>query len=285
MKRRASTVLAICALVVLGGAAHVSAQEAATITEVGWWSQRPGAAPLPKGGFEIALLPNGPASSAALRIDVQALPTNALLNLTESDQVLGDLGQIQACPTKEQWTAANPGAWADVPAADCESGSVLLGRNATGIWSADVRPLLRFGTQSLVLVPVADVSEAQQSVTFQTVFSEARLVASAGGVTEQPEAPSADDRPAVDQPAVSQPELNPGPVDFIPALPSTADESPSALPEDGGSVQASDDADISETGDPKHWWRLAYGIPLSIAVGAGAALARALLRRRGLIEG
>lgn len=269
---------------VLGPVVSASAQSTvASITDVGWWSQRPGAAPLPKGSFEIALLPNAPQSVAALRINVTRLPlASALIELTESQQFGGDVARIDACPTSDQWAPSNPGAWADAPTASCTAASVALGRTANGTWTADIASLLRAGTNSVVLAPILDVSDAQQSAAFQVVFSGARITADATtdpGIT--PPGP-VDNAPVVEPAPSFAPGIPAGPV-ALPTGPVIAGASPApATPDtqDAPAVAAGDD-----DGEARPWWRLLYGVPLSVLAGVGAIFLRRVLQQRGLIGG
>ncbi len=277
MNRRLFALGSIICLVVLSPIT-ASAQQAALITAVGWWSQRPGAAELPDGGFEVALFPNGPVSQAALRVDVTTPLSSALLELTESEQVLGDVARILACPTSDTWTPANPGTWADAPAANCDDASVALGRSATGTWTGDVTSLLRGGMSSVALVPFSELSETQQSATFQVVFSKARLTASAPST---PFPATGTPTPVYAPPPPVAPQIPSGPVGLFPAPVAPAPTPPtdlyaaSAEPFDS----AAGDEDPTE---PKPWWRLLFGIPLSAVAGVGAVFVRRILQRRGL---
>lgn len=255
----------------------------ASITAVGWWSQRPGAAPLPKGSFEVALLPNAPQSQAALRIDVTTIPlTSALLQLTESQQVFGDVARIDACPTNDPWTPANPGAWADAPSGSCAAASVALGRNADGTWTADVASILRAGTSSIVLVPSLEFSDAQQSAAFQIAFSGAQITAHAAAAPTNAPEPAPMGTSDVASPSFA-PDIPAGPVELpsgpVVAAPTVA---PASTPpaDSGRAVDA-----VNDEGTSKPWSRLAYGVPLSLLAGFGAVVARRLLQQRGVIEG
>jgi len=256
------------------------AAEAATITAVGWWTQRPGAGELPAGGFEVALFPNRPVSVAALRVEVKTAPiTNALLELTEAEQVLGDVARVQACPTKEQWTPANPGAWSEAPTPACEGAAVTLGRNAVGSWTGDVESLLRGGSTSIVLVPSQELSDQQQSVTFQLTFAGAKLVASspAGSQPDQDPAPPPFDPP----PVIAEPSVPSAPVEPVPVPAATT--APTVTPAAATNAFAGTTAEAATEGKP--WWRLLFGVPLAVAAGFAAVYARRQLMQRGLLGG
>lgn len=277
--RRALSTTALCfvAFVVLSPAA--TAAEAAAITAVGWWSQRPGATELPAGSFEVALLPNAPQSIAALRVEVKAAPlTSALLELTEAEQVLGEVARVQACPTNDDWTPANPGAWGDAPVADCEGSSTVLGRNADGTWTADVESLLRGGSTSLVIVPVVEVSDQQQSAAFQVTFARARLVGSAPSEsTPAPATPAPSFEPTTPTEPIAAGTV-PAP-DVAPVTTSLPTGTPPAATPAGTSFAAP----AEPAGEPKPWWRLAVGVPVSLAAGGAAVFVRRWLRERELI--
>lgn len=248
----------------------------ASIAATGWWTQRPGASDLPAGGFEVALYPQGPVSVAAVR--VQGSAPSALLVLTEGEQVLGETARLQACPSRDPWTPANPGAWDDAPAADCEASSVPFGRGADGSWSADVAAMVAAGVPTIVIAPVAEFSDAEQSFTFQITFTGARLVAPGA---EQSSAPPPDDSPGAQDPA-PDPSFAPAyPAPAAPFVPAPAVPAPAAAaqPAQGPAPEAAPDAALAvsaqdgNTAD-RPWWRLLLGVPISLAVGAGAVLLR-----------
>ncbi len=282
MRRRLLAAATLVAATLCAGVPVAVAAEAATITAVGWWTQRPGAGELPAGGFEVALFPNGPVSIAALRVDVKTAPiTNALLELTEAEQVLGDVARVQACPTKEQWTPANPGAWSEAPTPACEGAAVALGRNTDGSWTGDVESLLRGGSTSIVLVPSQELSDQQQSVTFQLTFAGARLVASspAGSNPDQdPTPPPFGAPPVIAEPSVPSAPVEPVPVPAAPTAPV-----PAATPAAAANAFAGTSAEADTEGKP--WWRLLFGVPLAVAAGFAAVYARRQLIQRGVLGG
>lgn len=273
------TVLALLvAAGVAAGAGPAGAQ--ASITATGWWSQRPGAAQQPAGGFEVALQPQGPVSIAAVR--VQGTASSALLVLTEGEQVLGETARLQACPSADAWTPANPGAWADAPQGQCDKSSVPFGRGSDGTWSADVAALVASGAPTIVIAPVSEVSDAEQSFTFQITFTGARLVAPGA---EQSSAPPPDDSPGAQDPA-PDPSFAPAyPAPAAPFVPAPAVPAPAAAaqPGQGPAPEVTADAALAvsaqdDTTTDRPWWRLLLGVPISLAVGAGAVLLRQRLR-------
>ena len=281
MLRRA--LLAIAGAAVLFASTPATAQEAASITAVGWWTQRPGASALPDGGFEIAGAPSGPISEAALRVEVRnAQISFALLELTESSEVFGSVAGINACPTTDAWEPANPGAWSDAPAPRCESVEVSLSRSDAGLWTGDVSRLLRAGTVSIVLVGVPTTSDGAP-VAFQTVFARARLTASA------PSTPAAPPPETSEPPSFFSPDdtttfapLPPPPPDIAVAPPAGAT---TPEPTDLTGTIAEPSSEVGDDGEDAPWWRLVFIVPLSVATGGGAVYVRRFVQRRGLAGG
>ena len=156
--RRLTVVVGL--LVALGAApGHVRAQETAgvTVEEVGWWSSQPTALAQPDNGFQVAAGPQGDAQSvAAIRITIDATHVDDLqVHLVEGDggAVGTEFGSLRVCTTTAPWTAANPGALADAPVADCTSAATLT-RTTDGSWLGDLTALAPDGgTVSLVIQP------------------------------------------------------------------------------------------------------------------------------------
>lgn len=256
--------------------------DAASITQVGWWSQRPGAGELPEGGFELALSFNDALSQAALRVDVSAVQlTFALLELTPTDEFGAEAAAIRACPTSDAWAPANPGAWDDRPAPDCDAKNVLLSRRQTGEWSADVAELLNVGTNSIVLVPASHPDTQGAPVPYQLVFESARLIsdapsppptASTGG-GRQPASPA--------RPSIIAAPRSPPTAQFPAAPPIVVEPSDSPVPAYDLPRQAAPLAS-NGPGEMRPWWRLVLLVPLSTAVGVGAVVARRFVLERGL---
>jgi hypothetical protein len=161
--RRVRTALAVG----LAGAAigfallpgDVSAQAAASVAEVGWWSRQP--AVVPGSAFEVARAPDGDVSVTAIRIRVDGQPSSAQLQLAEV-QTTGS-PSLQVCPTLATWTPPSPppGTWDARPAPTCGATPVRLVHNdVQKIWSVDVRSFLAPGqpTVSVMIVPAPDES-------------------------------------------------------------------------------------------------------------------------------
>jgi hypothetical protein len=252
----------------------------AAITQVGWWSQRPGASEQPQGGFELALAPNGPISQAALRITVDAVQLNsALLELTESQAAGAEVASVVACPTTDAWQAANPGAWSDAPEPDCTRREALS-RRQNGEWVGDIGELLGFGVVSVVLVPMSHADTQGAPIPYQLVFSGAKLSASAPATPAPPPTtsgtsggtPTAPEPPRV----IAAPDSPQGGAAGGPP-PVAVERDDNEEDETSFAVGDIDD----DGGTPRPWWRLAILAPLAALVGAGAVFARRTARERG----
>ena len=288
------TLVAAAAAAALAGVlfwpAGARAQDAATISEVGWWSRNPAAAP-PSGGFQVARAPDGDLSVAALRVQVASPPTAARLLLQQAQAV--GTPTMQVCKTTATWSAA---AHSDPPPErDCASAIPLQPDTAAGGFAADVVALLGGGGEvSLMIVPMPDSANPSPIQTpFQADFTGATLSASGGdeGTTsagvgsgdtgggvatgELGSAPtdvsfSATPTAGADlaiSPVVAPPDLNPA---VAPAAAAPA-QVPGRFP-----VRAT-----AASGTPRPWGRLPLLIVTAAAIGAGAAFARQRLRTLG----
>lgn len=290
-------------VLLLGAAPNAGGQQTppAGITDVGWWSQRPGASAAPTGGFEVASGLGGDQSIAALRTTNRGASSTTLV-LEEADGEDGGPGALQVCTVTGEWSAANPGSFADAPTFDCEAGSAALERDsASSEWRGEVTSLLAGGASSLMVVPAAQsAAPLPVSTGFVVRFDGARLeVASANpveGSAPPPAAPT--DTPTGSPPIAAPPPSTPSaPLDtpsssdggFV-TLPNTAApfEDPGTLPEvaappavqDLAGTPASPAAPLplsltesgGDSGAP--WARLVVLVPLCAAAGAGAAVGR-----------
>lgn len=163
---------------------EVRAQEAATITEVGWWSQNPTTAP-PAGGFQVAQAPNGDVSIAAVRISVASPSLTAARLLLQESQVVGT-ATLQVCRTTSAWSASEHG-FDDRPEVDCGAPVALQRNEASREWAADVLALVSSGGDvSLVVVPAPDPANPTPLKTpFQADFTGATIVASGADPTTE----------------------------------------------------------------------------------------------------
>lgn len=293
--------LAMAALVVVAAAAlprpePAGAQAGVSITDVGWWTRRPGASPLPPGGFEVAEAPDDDLSIAALRMRSTGRATRATLVLDEAGGTRQDMASLQVCATTTTWSASNPGAYEDRPVANCSSGAITLNRTGSS-WSANVLPLVGSGaTTSLVVLP-ATPSSGLPVDSFQITFASARVEAEVadarsgsnpGGTTTPP-------RPAravtgsgsdagfgfgfggsVAEPTVLAPDFGVPATDEVPA---------SADP--GGEGVGAPAGDIPRGGeggnDNSPWTRVAALLLLAAVTAAAIASSRRYLAGRGAV--
>jgi len=146
--------------------AAAGSAEAASVTEVGWWSRNP-LSSSPEGGFAVGAAPDGPTAVAALRIDVGGGVETLVVDVVPTTDP-GALGSLEVCTAPDDWEAATPGALDAAPAVACEGDAVPFGR-AGGGWRADVSSLVRgsSGTVSLAVVPVAGSGTVPFEVAFE----------------------------------------------------------------------------------------------------------------------
>lgn len=158
MTRRVA--LAVVAALAFGAsllAFTAGAGAASGVVAVGWWSRNP-AASAPAGGMAVGIVPDGPATVAAVKVDVGDGVATATLELAEAGGTAMDVASVLACETSTTWQPVERGDIAAAPATVCAEGrSVVLARDAGSlVWSADVSTLLagRTGLASIALVPV-----------------------------------------------------------------------------------------------------------------------------------
>ena len=287
-------VLAVAALVsfavvlVVSASTAASGQSSADITQVGWWSRRPGAAELPEGGFEVAWGVQGEESVAAVLV-VGGIeePDEVLLILNESAETNVDSAAIRVCTSATTWQAANPGAYEDRPTANCAAATQLGRDSSTSRWIADVTAFVAPGPVSLMLVPVETPVDENLPVAapYQVTFSGAQLRVSGGSSSPTTTTAfvdgSSDDDASVDEPAVgdqgSFDDSDDGAVVTEPSTTTTAEvtttsDELAALPISGVS------------GDDPPWTRLLVLVPISAAAGYGATWLRRVARARGLAD-
>lgn len=290
----------------------VGAQTVAAVQGTAWWSQRPGAAPLPDGGVEVAVGFGGEVQSvAAIAVRVDAPVRTVVLILEESEATGSETADLRVCRTDPgSIRGANPGAWEDRPDVDCSSRVPLVRNESTAAWSADVTSLLEVGAATGLAIDPAG-REAVPGVPLVPGFSiqlaPPKLLVSAApshptddtptqatptdGTTGPPPAPLADawlpglepEIPvAVDEGFVAPP-LQPVSPDTEASMPTTTDVDRQTQVGSGSPEPVSAD-DLFATGpvpgaagDARPWWRLVVLVPLSAVVGLGAALGRRLL--------
>ena len=248
---------------------------------VGWWTQRPGAAPLENGGLEVASSLRGDESVAAVRVD--ALPggaTPSQLVLTEAAAPTGD-AKLRACRASTPWEPADGGDFASRPQADCTT-AVDAVAAGDGTWTIDLRLLLDGDTADVVLLPATtELVPGLPGIGFTITFSEVDVVAA-------PVAATPTTRVAPATPATTE-VAAPAPATPAPVRPSPV---PAGVPTtvvgvlndgSGGSLAApaTPDAavpgimfDLASNDEQRPWGRLLVLVPLSIAAGYAAPAVR-----------
>jgi len=266
--------------------------------ETGWWSQQPFAQPVADDGFEVGWAVEQEQSMAAVRLDVPALSGETVyLVLKESGGNAPDQGGLQVCMTQDAWTAANPGAYADRPEADCAATpSVVLGRDANALeWVGDITGLVgQGGPISLVVRPVGKAVTGGVPAT--TPFS-VQLSAAETRVddTSTPDEPTVSTEPpptfdigggggSFTVPDLSFPDTGSGldtpelgPVDG----PATTIAPPAADPEEQIALGP---VDVTSSGG-RPWGRVLVLTPLSAGLGTLAAAGRRWWTERALERG
>jgi hypothetical protein len=294
-------------LLLTGGVA--AALDGDSPSSTGWWSSEPGAAAQPGSGFQVGAVGGSATSVAALRFTIPSSATSAKLSLQETDGgVVTPATALQACVTTDSWQAANPGAMADAPKADCAQNVPLARDETTKVWSAEVGSLLLGGgDRSLMIVPGTTANGGSPvDPGFRVVFSEAKLAVVAGAddsTSRSPEVtPSGgssgstggyDFGSSGSSSSGFQPSTGSGtPTDIgavTPSAPAPSDASTTATTvassQDSSSAAPSFKADGSGGGGADQpWARLLILIPLSALAGVGTVYGKRMLAERGVVE-
>lgn len=290
----------LAAVVLVAGAAlwlaPVSAGEPVDVqvTEVGWWTSRPGALPQPEGGFEVAATPTGDTQSlAALRVDIAASSVDDLqIRLDETASAGTQVGGLKLCATTSSWSAANPGSMDDAPVPDCSTSAVLT-RTTDGVWLGDATALAPTGGEvTLVVVPL---------YTPPAPIGPGLIVAIGGGDLT---ATGSTTTPTTSPTGGPSPTFDPGPFDFPQddafapvgggsfGIPSTGLDSDfgTVNPEPAATVPPEQEEDTFaldpepiDNEPPPPWIRLVLLVPLSAGFGVGTVRLRRLLDENGLL--
>lgn len=127
----------------------------AAVSTVAYFTRNPAAAP-PAGGIEVANGLDGIISSGAVRaVEDGSTIASATLNLPPSGSGVNAAAiALRVCPALGAFKAGK-GTLADAPKADCETASVALVREGTGVYSANVTSLLKGATPAVAIVPAA----------------------------------------------------------------------------------------------------------------------------------
>lgn len=270
----------------------------ASVVETGWWSSSLLAQPVADDGFAVTWSLDGEQAAAAVRIDASGgLEGTVYLSLHEAGGYATDQGLLEACLATEEWTAANPGAYADLPASDCDA-PLQVGRDSEALtWLTDISALVNdpgAGVISLVLHPVGKppADGVPATVPFEVQFDDAALLIDAPGglplpMPETTETTVGYDVGGTDSSYVppldvgsgfDSPDLEP-----VPTLP-PAVTTPPTDPQTPDELVALGPVDATSSGS-KPWGRLVLLVPLSAAVGVGLAAARRWQSERDLSFG
>lgn len=296
MKRRLLAIGFLVSLVLLV-AGVAGALDGDPPTTSGWWTDQPGAAAQPDGGFEVGGVGGQSVSVAAVRFSTPSGVTTATLSLQESGGFVTPASSLQVCPTVDPWEPANPGAMADAPAPDCTNPVPLTRDAAALVWTADVGTLLPSlgGEPSLMIVPGASGGGGSPlDPGFSVTFSGAALaVTAAPGTTTT--AFSSFTPPNSGGGGSSSPSngfgSSSGSVSGIgPFTPTTAAPAPPTTAAPTGNQEAFTPPALAAGATPggggKHqpWERLLFLLPLSAAIGVGTVYGKRLLQQRGVLE-
>ena len=281
---------ALVAAVVAAVALAVANAAAAPPGAVGWWTQRPGAAPLGDGAIEIAASVRGEESIAAVRVD--ALPGGAVparLVLTEAAPPTGEAA-FRACPATSPWDPADGGDFGARPTSDCAT-AVDAVADGAGTWTIDLALLLAGGsTADVVLVPNAPelLPGLPAGLGFTISFSGIDVVASSSAAPSTTATP----RPApVAAPEPARPPASPAPAVRPSPVPAGVPTTVAGVGNDGtggslgspvapGATVPSIMFDLASDSERRPWGRLLLLVPLSAAAGFGAVATRNAARAR-----
>lgn len=268
----------------------------------GWWSRQPLAQPVADDGFQVDWAAEQEQSMAAVRLDVSAATSGTaylVLQEAEAGGAAEDQAALVVCATSTQWVAANPGAYADRPTADCAaSPSVQLGRDAGARqWIGDMTSLVGSGSAGVLSVVVRPIGKpVAEGVTatapFSVQFSAAELriedatTGPTGSTTTETTFPPIgyeSETPSYSDPGISYPAIGGtfDPPAFVPVeTPALTTDATGPSPEE---VIALGPVDATSSSS-RPWGRLVVLTPLSAGLGALAAAGRHWLLDRGTAQ-
>ncbi len=265
----------------------------------GWWTTQPLAQPVANGGFEVGWAAEQEQSTAAVRFDTSSVAGGTVfLILKEVGGNATDQGAIVVCGAANTWTPANPGAYADRPAANCAaSPHVELGRDAaTKEWAGDISALAGSGgTVSFAVRPTGKplAAGSPASAPFTVDFASAELrfepptvTTSVTTDTSPPPTYNTGDGPTYADPGFAYPETGSGldtaglpPVDTAaPVADAVTPTRTPAQPFVHGPV------DLTK-GQSRPWGRVLVLTPLSAGIGTLTAAGRRRLLDRAASRG
>lgn len=264
-------------------------EEAAEVSAVAWFSDRPGASAQPDGGFEVADTLDG-TSTAAVQLTINATSLSSLtLVLDETVGVAAEQANVRACLFTGTIGPANPGALDAAPAPDC-TGEVLLERDEAGDWSGNVLGLAQAAPEGapfgIALLPGELDSPVPLPTGFSLTFEAASVLATgsfdaptttttfgSGGAPAEPAAPL----PVVPPPVTSDPNLvntfdgqQPLTPPTQPGTPEPDSEAVSEQTAEENALPVPTGSAIGGGGDERPWWRLVLLIPFSAGIGYAA---------------
>jgi hypothetical protein len=264
----------------------------------GWWTDQPGAAAQPDGGFQVGGVGGQPVSVAAVRFSTPSGVTTATISLQESGGFVTPASSLQVCPTADPWEPANPGATADAPTPDCTNPIVLTRDAENLVWTAEVGQLLPSlgGEPSLMIVPGVEAGGGSPlDPGFSVTFSGAALaVTAAPGTTSTTFSSFSPPSGGGGSGGSSSPSFggsSSGSVNGIgPVTPTTAAPAPpTTVAATGGEAFAPPEFAAGATpgdggGKKQPWQRLLLLVPLSAAIGVGTVYGKRILQQRGVLE-
>ena len=284
--------------VLLGlGAVAFAEPVPAELREVGWWTDRPGAAAAAEGGFEVGAGIDGAEQSvAALRLHFDAGSVTAFeVILTEVTSFGTQFGGLKVCTTGPFWQGANPGTLDQAPEPDC-SAEVQLTRSNSGAWLGSLASLVRPGGEvSLMILPVyappvpvgpgmvvqigaveITTAEGTPTTTTTTTTTTTVPVGAVGDGTDGGALAGGD-------PPQNFFEVPGAPAD---AGGEPAGGDPGVAPVDEGTTEDDEFFTLGPLedaeGDNRPWARLLLLVPLSAGAGAGVVYLRRYMNERGI---
>lgn len=153
----------------------------AGVSAVAYFTRNPAAAP-PAGGIEVANGVDGVISTGAVQAaEDGSTIAKAVLNLPPSGSGVNAAAvALQACPALGAFKAGK-GTLADAPKADCETATVPVVRDGTGVFSADVTSLVKGPSLAVAIVPAKGAGVFQMNFGPPTIDVELSSTGAGGG--------------------------------------------------------------------------------------------------------
>lgn len=291
---RRALVVAVSLVTTAGALLLAAGADAAGVAATGWWSRNP-VASAPEGGMAVGFMPDGPATVAAVKVDLGDGVTSAMLELTEAGGTATDAASVLACETSTMWTPVEKGPIEKAPTTACAAGhSVVLARDADSLtWSADLSALLRgrTGPASVALVP-GEVTEGLGSVVFEVQWSGPPVFTSTSKATARSTSPTTGSRSATTAPpsrpssatAAQRPASElvtaPPPVSAPAVVAPTAESPSTSVPETSPMTSALPQASGPGVPADAPWQQLIFFLVVAAGAGALAGTGRWFVSRR-----